>query len=57
LPFVAFICLEENFDSLDFKLSTEDMEAIKELDTNGSLFFDHRDPVIASWLGERKLND
>ena len=49
--------MEENFNSLDFELSTEDMEAIKSLDTNASLFFDHRDPKMVKWLGERKLND
>jgi 2,5-diketo-D-gluconate reductase A len=47
--------MEENFNSLDFKLSTEDMEAIKTLDTKASLFFDHRDPAMVKWLGERKL--
>lgn len=49
--------MEENFNSLDFELSNEDMEAIKTLDTNASLFFDHRDPVMVRWLGERKLDD
>jgi len=47
--------MEENFNSLDFKLSNDDMEAIKTLDTNASLFFDHRDPKMVKWLGERKL--
>ncbi len=47
--------MEENFNSLDFKLSLEDMEAIKTLDTNASAFFDHRDPAMVKWLGERKL--
>ncbi len=47
--------MEENFNSLDFKLSNEDMTAIKTLDTNASLFFDHRDPAMVKWLGERKL--
>lgn len=48
--------MEENFNSLDFELSDEDMEAIKTLDTNESLFFDHRDPKMVKWLGERTLN-
>lgn len=47
--------MEENFNSLDFELSSEDMEAIKNLDTNKSLFFDHRDPKMVKWLGERKV--
>jgi len=49
--------MEENFNSLDFELSNEDMEAIKTLDTKESSFFDHRDPAIVKWIGERKLND
>lgn len=48
--------MEENFNSLDFTLTAEDMEAIKTLDTKASLFFDHRDPAMVKWLGERKLN-
>jgi diketogulonate reductase-like aldo/keto reductase len=48
--------MEENFNIFDFDLSAEDMEAIKTLDTNASLFFDHRDPAMVKWLGERKLN-
>ncbi|MFL5740319.1 MAG: aldo/keto reductase [Flavisolibacter sp.] len=47
--------MEENFNSLDFRLTNEDMEAIKTLDTKASLFFDHRDPAMVKWLGERKL--
>ncbi|HRN71735.1 MAG TPA: aldo/keto reductase [Ginsengibacter sp.] len=49
--------MKENFNSLDFELIADDMEAIKTLDTNASLFFDHRDPAMVKWLGERKLND
>ncbi len=49
--------MAENFNSLDFELSNEDMEAIKTLDTNASSFFDHRDPAMVKWLGERKMND
>jgi len=49
--------IEENFNIFDFELSPENMEAIKTLDTNASLFFDHRDPAMVKWLGERKLND
>lgn len=48
--------MEENFNSLDFELSDEDMEAIKSLDTKSSAFFDHRDPAMVKWLGERKLD-
>lgn len=48
--------MEENFNIFDFKLSEEDMDQIKQLDTKASLFFDHRDPAMVKWLGERKLN-
>jgi 2,5-diketo-D-gluconate reductase A len=48
--------MEENFNIFDFELSAEDMEAIKTLDTGTSSFFDHRDPAMVKWLGERKLD-
>ena len=48
--------IEENFNIFDFELSDEDMETIKVLDTNASSFFDHRDPAMVKWLGERKLD-
>lgn len=47
--------MEENFNIFDFELSKEDMEIIKTLDTKTSAFFDHRDPVMVKWLGERIL--
>ena len=46
--------MEENFNVFDFQLSADDMEAIKTLDTNASSFFDHRDPKMVKWLGERQ---
>lgn len=49
--------MEENINIFDFELSTEDMDAIKTLDTKASSFFDHRDPAMVKWLGERKLNN
>ena len=45
----------ENINVLDFELSAEDMAAIATLDTKTSSFFDHRDPAMVKWLGERKL--
>jgi len=47
--------MEENFNIFEFELSAENMEAIKILDTKTSSFFDHRDPAMVKWLGERKL--
>ncbi|MGE8536758.1 MAG: aldo/keto reductase [Chryseobacterium sp.] len=48
--------MAENFDIFDFELSSEDMDAIATLDTESSLFFDHRDPNMVKWLSERKLD-
>lgn len=48
--------MEENFNCLDFELTAGDMEAITTLDTKTSSFFDHRDPNMVKWLGERKLS-
>jgi len=49
--------MAENLNSLDFELTAEEMDKIKTLDTNASSFFDHRDPKMVKWLGERKLNN
>ncbi len=49
--------MQENLDIFDFNLSEEDMSEIKKLDTQTSQFFDHRDPAMVKWLGERKLDD
>lgn len=49
--------MEENLNIFDFDLSTEDMEAIITLDTKTSSFFDHRDPQMVKWLGQRNLED
>jgi diketogulonate reductase-like aldo/keto reductase len=46
----------ENINVLDFELSVEDMATLATLDTKTSAFFDHRDPKIVKWLGERKLD-
>jgi len=49
--------MAENFAIVDFELSPEDMAAIATLDTAASLFFDHRDPKMVRWIGERKIHD
>ena len=46
----------ENIGVLDFELSTEDMNIITTLDTKTSSFFDHRDPEIVKWMGNRELD-
>lgn len=48
--------MAENFDIFDFQLSEADISQIATLDTNQSLFFDHRDPNMVKWLSERKLD-
>lgn len=40
----------ENFDVFDFKLSDDDMNKIKSLDEQNSLFFSHYDPKIVEWF-------
>jgi 2,5-diketo-D-gluconate reductase A len=49
--------IKENFNIFDFSLSEEDMNAIKELDTKESLFFDHRNPAMVKRLGSYKLEN
>ena len=46
----------ENISVFDFELSTEDVGAITTLDTKTSSFFDHRNPEMVKWLGNRKLD-
>ena len=46
----------ENFNVFDVELSSDDVELIKALDTKTSLFFDHRNPEIIQWMGNRKLD-
>jgi len=48
--------MAENFDIFNFQLAQEDMDAIRQLDTGTSLFFDHRDPAMVKFLGEAKRN-
>jgi len=46
----------ENISVFDFELGTEDMAAMATLDTKTSSFFDHRNPEMVKWLGNRKLD-
>jgi diketogulonate reductase-like aldo/keto reductase len=49
--------MAENIDVFDFELTDDQMASIAALDTGTSLFFDHRDPAIASRLGKWRLDD
>ncbi|MDF3139887.1 MULTISPECIES: aldo/keto reductase [unclassified Streptomyces] len=49
--------MAENIDVFDFQLTDEQMASIATLDTGASLFFDHRDPEMVSWLSKRRLTD
>lgn len=50
----------KNLNVFDFKLSEEDMEEIKKLDTSDSLFFNHQDPKMVDWFDQitkdRRIN-
>lgn len=48
--------MAENFDVFDFALTDEQMGRIATLDTDESLFFDHRDPVMVSRLGGHRVD-
>jgi diketogulonate reductase-like aldo/keto reductase len=47
--------MEENLRVLDFELTADEMALVTTLDTRTSSFFDHRDPKMVKWLGERVL--
>lgn len=46
--------IAENIDVFDFELTEKDMNAIAQLNTNTSSFFDHRDPERVKWFGGLK---
>ena len=53
--------MQENFTIFDFKLSYDDMNTIKELDTKNSLFFNHQDPntvdMFVQFVNQRAMLD
>ena len=46
--------VEGGRDVLDFTLTDDEIARIATLDTGASLFFDHRDPAMVSWLNSRR---
>jgi 2,5-diketo-D-gluconate reductase A len=46
--------MQENIDVFDLELTDEEMTRIAGLDTGGTLFFDHADPAMVTWLNSRK---
>jgi 2,5-diketo-D-gluconate reductase A len=47
--------MAQNLDVFGFTLTDEHMSQMASLDTGASLFFDHRDPAMVSWLGGRRI--
>ena len=45
--------MAQNLAIFDFTLTEQEMARIAGLDTGASLFFDHRDPAMVTWLGNR----
>ena len=45
-----------NLDVFGFRLTDDEMTRIAALDTGASLFFDHRDPAMVTWLGGRRVD-
>jgi 2,5-diketo-D-gluconate reductase A len=46
--------MEQNLDVFDFTLTDDELAEIATMDTGVSLFFDHRDPAMVSWLNGRR---
>jgi 2,5-diketo-D-gluconate reductase A len=46
--------MEQNLDVFDFTLTDDEMTRIATMDTGSSVFFDHRDPAMVSWLNSRR---
>ncbi|KQQ85125.1 aldo/keto reductase [Arthrobacter sp. Leaf137] len=48
--------MAQNLDVFGFTLTEEQMGRIATLNTGASLFFDHRDPDMVTWLGGRRYS-
>jgi hypothetical protein len=52
---VPTLRMAENIDVFDFRLTDDEMARIAVMDTDASLFPDHRDPTVVSQLGTYRL--
>jgi 2,5-diketo-D-gluconate reductase A len=48
--------MRENIDVFDFELTGDEMTRVAGLDKGDTLFFDHADPKMVSWLNSRKID-
>jgi 2,5-diketo-D-gluconate reductase A len=48
--------MRENIEVFDFELSDDEMARVAGLDQGDTLFFDHADPKMVSWLNSRKID-
>ena len=48
--------MAENLDVFGFELADDEMSRIAALDTGATVFFDHRDPAMVTWLGGRRVD-
>jgi 2,5-diketo-D-gluconate reductase A len=48
--------MRENLAVFDFELTADEMARVAALDAGESLFFDHRDPLMVSQIGTRRLD-
>jgi 2,5-diketo-D-gluconate reductase A len=46
--------MEENLDVFDFTMTDDEMARVATMEIGASLFFDHRDPAMVSWLNSRR---
>ncbi|MFC6087336.1 aldo/keto reductase [Sphaerisporangium aureirubrum] len=48
--------MKANLEVFDFELTADQMARIAALDTGASLYFDHHDPAMVTWLGNRRTS-
>lgn len=48
--------MAQNLDIFEFELTDDEMTRIAALDTGRTVFFDHHDPEMVTWLGGRRVD-